>query len=898
MSSELRYTANTQLEHLHARYTGTGHADMTKYEWLTHQHRDTCASIVGHPTLSSYLAIADGESIGRVKFEMTELNGAMTTTSTSHRRSLWNGPSSFSSFSAEPTSSHRVNRYSTVAGPRPSTSSSLLDVLHEFGARPRSASKGSGDPNMRSLSKRTSFIDFGDDLPKRRDFSDNGIIGSLKGRLNRKRSAPLLSNTSFTPTLPPMESPTTPTGPEAPQLALSWPLLHDDTSTLFANPPSSQRSYRDDRKQTVVPQEIVNGIGYGCRFIKQFLDDELNMTDKVDVSKGGYRILPFSRRGRMLLHSYPSNESSYVQSYNKIALQNDRYFNILLRRLNANGTPSFHTYTSPPKNVLDLGCGQGTWAQEAGNAWSEAGTKIVGFDLIDLVSETAKSLPNVTWSNGNFIAYHLPFMSETFDLVRLANLTDSIPRHRWENVLQEVKRVLKSHGGRVEIIDDEVIFPYPDQVSITSSSAPNSESRPARSSWSDSDTTRLASDNSPEARPFQDGASSFLSFEVDRASIDSAPGLVQDDSPSEESCECLPTPIEGPGDLATLVESQTTDSGHATQMPSAALCQEIEKIFETMLEGAYKVDLRPGNNLEGLLLKVFGPAGRTKTIKDFNLSLLNPVMHDLVVSTKHMKATRDSPRRGKRLFKVDRSKKVDKDKELMDKLVMSHAQMQRSKALKILGTSGPTSPSVAIVCDPISTRLSDNSDSFGELTRPMMRSRTSSSVSMVTTNSMYPPNLPIVAKGTQDRYRPTGLFLFPNQFLEMTPFELEMNVCKHVNTLLVCKAALDEHVLNLRDENGDALVTEGEWHEMLWEYERSRRQRFNLPDVGGQFDDSDDEDEELLKGTIMPPRTVIPAVVTAIQNRKIFRQDSSGHLDVSDSCTRVRHIRVFEAYKI
>ncbi|KAH9929758.1 splicing factor 3B subunit 10-domain-containing protein [Fomitopsis serialis] len=61
MSSELRYTANTQLEHLHARYTGTGHADLTKYEWLTHQHRDTLSSIVGHPPLASYLAIADGE---------------------------------------------------------------------------------------------------------------------------------------------------------------------------------------------------------------------------------------------------------------------------------------------------------------------------------------------------------------------------------------------------------------------------------------------------------------------------------------------------------------------------------------------------------------------------------------------------------------------------------------------------------------------------------------------------------------------------------------------------------------------------------------------------------------------------------------------------------------------
>ncbi|CAE6441137.1 unnamed protein product [Rhizoctonia solani] len=72
MSSELRYTANTQLEHLHARYTGTGHADITKYEWLTHQHRDTSASIVGHPPLATYLSIADGDATGRVRFEMIE----------------------------------------------------------------------------------------------------------------------------------------------------------------------------------------------------------------------------------------------------------------------------------------------------------------------------------------------------------------------------------------------------------------------------------------------------------------------------------------------------------------------------------------------------------------------------------------------------------------------------------------------------------------------------------------------------------------------------------------------------------------------------------------------------------------------------------------------------------
>jgi hypothetical protein len=45
-------------------------------DWLTHQHRDTLASIVGHPTLTSFLAIADGEATGRVKFEMMQVRTA------------------------------------------------------------------------------------------------------------------------------------------------------------------------------------------------------------------------------------------------------------------------------------------------------------------------------------------------------------------------------------------------------------------------------------------------------------------------------------------------------------------------------------------------------------------------------------------------------------------------------------------------------------------------------------------------------------------------------------------------------------------------------------------------------------------------------------------------------
>jgi hypothetical protein len=43
---------------LQTKYVGTGHSDMTKYEWATNQHRDTVASHLGHYDLLSYMAVA------------------------------------------------------------------------------------------------------------------------------------------------------------------------------------------------------------------------------------------------------------------------------------------------------------------------------------------------------------------------------------------------------------------------------------------------------------------------------------------------------------------------------------------------------------------------------------------------------------------------------------------------------------------------------------------------------------------------------------------------------------------------------------------------------------------------------------------------------------------------
>ncbi|KAF2069960.1 hypothetical protein CYY_008724 [Polysphondylium violaceum] len=67
-----RESLNSQLEHLQLRHVGTGHADITKYEWLTNQHRDTLSSYIGHPTFLSMISITENESMGRVRYNLLQ----------------------------------------------------------------------------------------------------------------------------------------------------------------------------------------------------------------------------------------------------------------------------------------------------------------------------------------------------------------------------------------------------------------------------------------------------------------------------------------------------------------------------------------------------------------------------------------------------------------------------------------------------------------------------------------------------------------------------------------------------------------------------------------------------------------------------------------------------------
>ncbi|KAJ1908061.1 hypothetical protein IWQ60_011750 [Tieghemiomyces parasiticus] len=56
-----------------ARFIGTGDAETTRYHWLVNQHRDTYASVVGHPNLLSLVAVTENESRARCRFNMLQL---------------------------------------------------------------------------------------------------------------------------------------------------------------------------------------------------------------------------------------------------------------------------------------------------------------------------------------------------------------------------------------------------------------------------------------------------------------------------------------------------------------------------------------------------------------------------------------------------------------------------------------------------------------------------------------------------------------------------------------------------------------------------------------------------------------------------------------------------------
>lgn len=64
-----RFNIQNQTEILQMKYVGTGHSDMTKWEWGTNMQRDSLASHIGHSSRLLYFSVAENVSPARMRIK-------------------------------------------------------------------------------------------------------------------------------------------------------------------------------------------------------------------------------------------------------------------------------------------------------------------------------------------------------------------------------------------------------------------------------------------------------------------------------------------------------------------------------------------------------------------------------------------------------------------------------------------------------------------------------------------------------------------------------------------------------------------------------------------------------------------------------------------------------------
>ncbi|KAJ2930934.1 hypothetical protein H1R20_g6148, partial [Candolleomyces eurysporus] len=510
----------------------------------------------------------------------------------------------------------------------------------------------------------------------------------------------------------------------------------------------------------------------------QQLSPELRMQERV-------------KRIKSRIGSYP------LDPYDTILLDNDRHTGDLLNRLKGTGNPSFYDYgNDPPATVLDLGCGQGHWVVDAAIAWKGHGTKVTGYDMVDISKvllpwATKQGVAdNIRFVRGNFLKQRLPFSDNSFDLVRMSSLTLAITADAWIFVFQEVCRVL-TIGGRLELIDDSIIFPYGKPTStsmsyLTTPSTPRLEMLAPQLDinipssafstfciYDDSDHPNPGLGFPHEEEEEVDLLDLYQVKEEGESDLDDTVTL----SGREPEAQVVREPLRVHDPLGTPVSrnrSRLTQGSNRWRSwgRHVATSRDLESLFEHMLTHKFGMHMRPEEFVLDLMKDVFGHAREVRTM---HLSLAPP---DVSVDD-------DAPR-GRR---DDSSKSHDRYGSFGSnfKHIPSPSPARTVRSQRVVGTP--------LSCSP-------------------------------------------------------GLVLSPSTFIPMTRQELEIHASKHLRMLLSCKKFLVEHAMEATE---DEEIDEDSVLEALWEYEGFLRARFNHPP--GDYRDRDKSpslsDAASTRGSIM-----------------------------------------------
>ncbi|KAI5889193.1 uncharacterized protein SCHCODRAFT_02679866 [Schizophyllum commune H4-8] len=151
-----------------------------------------------------------------------------------------------------------------------------------------------------------------------------------------------------------------------------------------------------------------------------------------------------------------STPGPYPLNWNRSTLTTQQQNEILFWRLSGGAT--MFPCANAPRSVLDLGCGEGWWATNAAKIWTN--THFVALDMTNVHSLKLKEKKNITPVCCNFLTHTLPFADESFDFVRLSGPQLALREGGdYQFLFREARRVLRV-GGRLEVIIDDLIFPY------------------------------------------------------------------------------------------------------------------------------------------------------------------------------------------------------------------------------------------------------------------------------------------------------------------------------------------------------------------------------------------------------------------------------------------------------
>ena len=381
------------------------------------------------------------------------------------------------------------------------------------------------------------------------------------------------------------------------------------------------------------------------------------------------------------------------------------------------------------------------------------------------------------------VKYPLPFPDNSFDLVRMANLTLCIPINRWKFVLTQVRRVLRP-GGRVELIDDEMFFP-----SVLPRPTRDVPRSPSRRQWQRSTSEQYIPRTTSLSR-----------------------------SLSHKALSDLPSPHSSPNSKSKKGHSRSpSDVEFST---NTAIASHLETVFANMLTNKYGISTRPHLFLERMLPEVFGPDNVRQT-QELELAVPSRELTEGCEGPGLSSSAGTSPAKAI----PGHMKRASED----EKAKGAWMSLDWEKKEKRTGSVPPVVP-IAITLPTSSPRSERRSeDSVSTISTADLDLGLSMKMDPQLKGSLTPKARQVLFGEGEDvrtpswrangPYQAPGLVLLPSTLIPFSPLELEMHACKHMNTLLGCKYALGKYIAAQRGTDGEPLLSEKEVDDYLWDYE-------------------------------------------------------------------------------